>query len=111
MQWKIEYYNEEVKREIAALPDATFAKYEMIVTRLSQFGPNIQRMPHMRHLVDGLWEIRAIANDGSARIFYSWLRHNHYIMLHSFIKKSQETPKRELDKALRRMKEVQNEQR
>lgn len=30
-------------------------------------------------------------------------------MLHSFMKKSQETPKHELDKALRRMKEVKNE--
>lgn len=108
MSWRIEYYNERVRAEIQALPESAYAKYEAIVGRLEAFGPDIQRMPHMRHLQNGLWEIRAIAADGSARIFYCWRDNEVFMMLHSFMKKSQETPKRELDKALRRMKEVQN---
>lgn len=108
MEWKVEYYSEELREKIFSLPLGTFAKYEMIVERLEKYGPNVQRLPHMRHLVNGLWEIRAIAADGSARIFYCWRNDNVFLMLHSFMKKSQETPKRELDKALRRMKEVKN---
>lgn len=110
MGWKIEYYNEKVRAEIMGLPIKAFAKYEMIVARLEQFGPDIQRMPHMRYLQKGLWEIRAIASDGSARIFYCLCRNDVFLMLHSFLKKSQATPIKELNKALKRMKEVQNEQ-
>lgn len=56
MKWKVEYYSEELREKIFSLPLGTFAKYEMIVERLEKYGPNVQRLPHMRHLVNGLWE-------------------------------------------------------
>ena len=59
--WKIRYYSEAVREEIFSLPVRTFAKYEQIIERLEQYGPGIQRMPHMRQLEGELWEIRAIA--------------------------------------------------
>ncbi len=108
MEWKIEYYSEGVRKEINSLPLLCLTKFVRIVDRLCQYGPDSQRMPNMRHLRDSLWEIRAVAADGSARIFYCCRKHDSFVMLHCFMKKSQETPKHELDKALRRMKEVQN---
>lgn len=108
MSWQIKFYNESVKTEIDKLPRGSKAKFVAIAERLCEYGPSVQRLPHMRHLQNGLWEIRAIAADGSARIFYCWLNGEEYVLLHSFLKKSNQTPKKELDKALRRMKEVQN---
>ncbi len=104
--WKIRYYSEAVREEIFSLPVRTFAKYEQIIERLEQYGPGIQRMPHMRQLEGELWEIRAIAGNGSARVFYCMVRDDTFLMLHSFLKKTDKTPAKELDKAKRRMKEA-----
>ncbi|WP_176013037.1 type II toxin-antitoxin system RelE/ParE family toxin [Victivallis sp. Marseille-Q1083] len=109
MAWEVKYYNNSVAEEIYNLPDRTVAKYQQIVERLSRFGPSEQRLPHFRHLTGKLWEIRAIAHDGSARIFYCLADQNCFIILHSFLKKSNATPKKELEKALKRLKEVQND--
>jgi len=43
--------------------------------------------------------------------FYCTLVGKRIVVLHGFIKKTQETPRKELDIAIRRMKEVKNEQR
>ena len=54
----------------------------------------------------GLFEIRAKGKEGIGRSFYCTLKEKEIVILHSFIKKSQKTPKRELDLAKKRMKEV-----
>ena len=54
----------------------------------------------------GLFEIRAKGKEGIGRSFYCTLKGKEIVILHSFIKKSQKTPKRELDLAKKRMKEI-----
>jgi len=54
----------------------------------------------------GLFELRPRGREGIARVFYCMKVGKRIIVLHSFIKKRQETPKRELDIARRRQKEV-----
>jgi phage-related protein len=72
-----------------------------------EFGPQL-RVPHSRPMGDGLFELRPRGSEGIGRVFYCFVVDQHVIVLHAFIKKTQETPERELKLARRRMKEVQN---
>lgn len=48
-----------------------------------------------KHILDGIWELRP----GNNRIFYFFYRDNTFILLHTFRKKTQKTPSREIEKA------------
>jgi len=74
---------------------------------MEEYGPNLG-MPHTRALGNGLFEIRAKAEEGIGRVFFCTTVGRKIIILHSFIKKTNKTPKRELDLALARQKEVMN---
>ena len=50
-----------------------------------------------KHIEDGIWELRP----GNNRVFYFFFRDNIYVLLHQFRKKSQKTPKHEIEKAKR----------
>jgi len=54
----------------------------------------------------GLFEIRARAQEGIGRYFYCTTIKREIIILHAFIKKTQKTPKKELDIALSRLGEL-----
>jgi phage-related protein len=56
----------------------------------------------------GLSEIRAIGKEGIARVFFA-TRSEHIVILHGFVKKTEKTPKRELDTARRRLQEIGDE--
>nr|WP_207627002.1 type II toxin-antitoxin system RelE/ParE family toxin [Photorhabdus stackebrandtii] len=47
----------------------------------------------------GLFEIRAKAQEGIGRGLFCYLQGSNIIALHAFIKKSQKTPKKDLDLA------------
>ncbi|WP_246464529.1 type II toxin-antitoxin system RelE/ParE family toxin [Undibacterium seohonense] len=65
-------------------------------------------MPHSRAMGDGLFELRPKGREGIGRVLYCYLVGQKIVMLHSFVKKTQETPKRELNIATARMQEVKN---
>lgn len=68
-------------------------------------GPHLG-MPHTRAMGDDLFELRVKAKEGIARVFYCVQLKNEIVVLHHFIKKTQETPKKELKIARKRLKEV-----
>jgi len=55
---------------------------------------------------DGLFELRLKSKEGIVRVFYCAVVAQRIVVLHSFVKKSQKTPKKELETARRRMREV-----
>jgi phage-related protein len=63
-------------------------------------------LPHTKPLEKGLFELRVKGKEGIARVFFCIKIGKKIIMLHSFIKKSQKTPKKEIKTAKSRMKEV-----
>jgi len=64
-------------------------------------------MPYCKPLRYGLYEVRSnITNQLIARIIF-FIKTNEMILLHGFIKKSQKTPKPDLDLAIKRKKEVE----
>lgn len=63
-------------------------------------------MPVCRSLGNGLYEIRSgLASHRIARVIFCVARQR-MVLLHGFIKKTQKTPKSDLDLALKRKKEV-----
>ena len=65
-------------------------------------------MPLIRKLEKGLWEVRTTLGDAITRVMFT-VQDNRMILLHSFIKKSQKTPKNELDTAKKRLKRLDDE--
>ena len=53
-----------------------------------------------------LFELRIKGIEGIARVFFCTMVKQEIVMLHSFIKKTQKTPERELKVAKLRMKEL-----
>ncbi len=83
------------------------ADYAHLVELLIEHGPSL-RLPHSRAFGDGLFELRPRGRSAIGRAFYCLLVGKRVVVLHAFIKKTQETPDRELKLARKRMKEVSN---
>ena len=55
---------------------------------------------------EGLFEVRAKGKEGIRRSLFCTVKGREVVILHSFIKKTQKTPKKDLDLAKKRMKEI-----
>jgi phage-related protein len=104
MSWKITFLNQKVEADTLSFPMGILANFLHILEMIEEFGPNIGK-PYTAAMGMGLFEIRARGKEGIGRTFYIE-KGKEIIVLHSFIKKTRKTPKRELDKARRRMKEL-----
>ncbi len=72
---------------------------------MCEFGSNLG-LPHTKPLEGGLFELRVKSKEGIARVFFCTKIGKKIIMLHSFVKKSQKIPKKEMRIAKNRMSEV-----
>jgi len=107
VKYSIEYFHSRVKEEIESWPAGILADYARIVELLMEFGPHL-RMPHSRSLGNGLFELRPRSAEGIGRVFYCFMAQKRIVILHAFVKKTEETPERELKLARKRMKEVRD---
>ena len=108
MDYDIRYYSEVVQKAIFHLPDTLAARYIVLTRRMQAIGPNLGE-PHTKAMGDGLFELRLKGAEGIARVFYCTLIGKRIVMLHSFIKKTDRTPLRELEVARVRLKEIKRE--
>lgn len=58
-------------------------------------------VPVTKHLDGEIWELRPLRN----RILYAFYKDNKIILLHHFLKRTQKTPKKELEQAKRNLKD------
>jgi phage-related protein len=107
MEYTINYYSESVEEDILALPDTLAARYVVLTRRMVAVGPNLGE-PHTKSMKEGLLELRLKGAEGIARVFYCTQVGRRIVMLHSFVKKTNRTPPRELEIALNRMKDVKH---
>jgi phage-related protein len=105
MSWKVIFYSDKVEKETLALPAGILADLLHILEMIEELGPNLGK-PHTAPMGDGLFEIRAKGREGIGRSFFAIVMQDEIVILHSFVKKSQKTPKKELDKARKRLKEL-----
>jgi len=107
VKYSIGYFHARVKSDIESWPDGILADYARLVELLMEFGPNL-RMPHSRAMGDGLFELRPRGREGIGRALYCYVDGQRIVILHAFVKKTQETPEKELRLARKRLKEVRN---
>ena len=105
MRWNIQFYS-GVEESILSMPPKIQARMIRLLDLMESHGANLGP-PHTEPMGDGLFEIRAKAQEGIGRGLFCYLKGNEIIVLHAFVKKSQKTPKKELAVAKQRRKEVQ----
>jgi len=103
--FEIEYFHERVLAEVHSWPVDVLADFARLIELLAEHGPNL-RLPHSRALGDGLFELRPRGRSGIGRAFYCFVVARRVVVVHAFIKKSQQTPDKELKLARKRAKEL-----
>jgi phage-related protein len=62
-------------------------------------------MPLVRHMGDGIWEVRSKLRNGIARVLFV-MQGNAMVLIHGFIKKDQKIPKADFDLAKDRVQQL-----
>lgn len=106
MAWIVETLDATVDAELEALPADQLAKFVRIGEMIQSLGLNNVREPHVKHLEGSLWEIRIKGRDGISRALYVVAKPRRAVVVRVFAKKTQKTPRREIELALKRAKEV-----
>ena len=105
--WQIQYFNQRVQRDIEAWPVGIYADFLRMIQMMEEHGADL-KMPLSRAMGRGLFELRCHGAEGIGRAFYCMMVGREIVILHSFIKKTPDTPDRELATARIRLKEVRN---
>jgi phage-related protein len=103
--WRVEILNEVVAAEIAALPADMQARFIRLAERIVSVGLEKLSEPHVKHLEGKLWELR-LTGDGIARALYVTAVGQRVVVVRAFVKKTQKTPRAEIELALRRAREI-----
>ena len=110
--YSVEFYkdkdgNEPVKEYISSLASKNdkdsrinLNKIRDYIKTLSEYGTRAGE-PYVKHIEGEIWELRPLRN----RILFFGYDGDRIILLSHFIKKTQKTPQREIDKAKRLMKD------
>jgi phage-related protein len=106
VQWTVTLLNESVAAQLAALPADVRARFSRIVDLIEGHGLERVREPHVKHLRGRVWEMRMSGRDGIARALYVTAAGKRVVVVHVFEKKTQKTPRREIEIAEKRSKEV-----
>ena len=88
-----------VDKEIRALPKLDSANVVRVVEMFTKYGFALTEQ-HLKKLGKNLWELRA----GQIRLLFGLVEKS-AIIVNIFLKKSQKTPKKEIELAIRRLKE------
>ncbi|MEO1245241.1 MAG: type II toxin-antitoxin system RelE/ParE family toxin [Pseudomonadota bacterium] len=97
----------KVERETLALPPGILASFLRIAELIEEFGPDLGR-PLTAPLGQGLFEIRANGREGIARSVFCAVKDQEIVILVTVMKKGDRIPKRHMQTAHKRMKEVQD---
>ena len=98
--------NTVVENEIAALPADMRAKLVRLSNLIEQHGFEGLPRDTVKHLDEKLWELRITGRDAISRAIYVTASGKRMVIIRVFIKKTQKTPKSELETARLRAKEV-----
>ena len=105
--WSVEFASDKVEAEFLLLPTRIrqrgYKMFELLEARGNTLGE-----PYTKSLNDGLFEIRIKAEEGIARSIYCYEVDKRIIILLSFVKKTQKTPRTMLNLAKQRLREFKN---
>lgn len=95
-----------MRSELDVLPVDIRASFARIVQLIEVAGLQRVHEPYVKHLEGPLWEMRMKGKDGIARAVYVTATGRRVVIVRAFTKKTQKTPRREIELALKRAKEV-----
>lgn len=103
--WSVEYLPVAAEEE-ATLPPDMQARLARMLEAIRQAG--LMHLPRdwIKPLEGKLWELRITGKDGIARAIYVTATGKRVVIVRIFVKKTQKTPRRELELAHQRAKEV-----
>ena len=106
MSWTVGFFSDAALAEVRALPRDMQTKFERIVHMIEAHGLERMREPYVKHVEGKLWEMRLIGSDGIARSLYVTASGRRVVVLRTFVKKTKKAPRREIELALERAKDV-----
>lgn len=98
----VQDFIKELREKSETSKDAkiNFNKVVAYIDMLEEMGTRVGE-PVTKHLDGEIWELRPLSN----RILYAYYDNDTFVLLHHFLKKTQKTPKREIDKAKREIED------
>ncbi|MDR7344739.1 phage-related protein [Pantoea alhagi] len=100
-------YHDKAEAELKSLPLTVRVKFDRLVEKL-EADPRTLREPYAKPIGGGMYEVRTMGTDISRGLWVYQAGQKIY-MLRIFIKKSQKTPKFEIETAWRRLEEMKRE--
>ena len=97
--------NEPVREWLKNLPKEDMRTIGFDIKTVQYGYPIGMPLTRVLHGTGGLEEVRCNISNGIARVIF-YVEDNTMVLLHAFIKKTQETPKKELDVAIKRYKDL-----
>src|SRR6185437_8663341 len=104
--WTVETLNETVGSEVEALPPDMRARLVRIANLIEEHGLECVGEPHVKHLEGRIWEMRLKGRSGISRALYVTAVGRRVVIVRVFVKKTEKTPRREIDLALARAKSI-----
>jgi phage-related protein len=111
VSWTVETLDERVDREIEAWEQDQRVALARIIALIKAIGIDRVREPHVKHIEGRVWEMRPRAKSGIARALYVTIKGRRIIILRAFVKKTQATPRREIEIAKARAAELEARER
>lgn len=99
--------SEPVKEFLLSVDDKMRARILRTIDLLAANGTAL-RMPYSEHLVDGIFEIRVKSGSDISRVLYFFVIGRKIVLTNGFIKKTQKTPKNEIELAKKYRNEFLN---
>ena len=107
MAWTGETLNATVDAEVEALPPDMRARLARIANLIEEMGLERVGEPHVKHVEGRVWEMRLKGRSGISRALYVTAADQRVVMVRVFVKKTEKTPRREIELALARAKLVE----
>lgn len=103
--WRVVYYETNngeavVENEMRALGEKDFARILRTVNLLEEFGIELDG-GYVEHVEGKIWQLRV----GKYRVLYFTFHNKQFVLLRIFMKKTNKTPRREIEMAKSRLNE------
>ena len=107
--WSIVFYTTEqgdspVEEFLESLDLKTQVRFDWSIKQLQERNTRATE-PLVKHIEGKLWELRRASNGNIFRVMYFFFTGRRIVFVHGFQKKTQKTPRREIETAEKRMDE------